>query len=338
MSPKPRNKEHRGLPRNWRFKHGAYHYRVPAGERHLWDGKTEFRLGKTLSEAHIAYGKRQAFMGAVNTMASLCDRYAREVVPHKAAATRRSNEISLQRIRSAFADNPVAAILPQHIYQYRDHIGNTKSKKAANLDLEVLSHMFTKSIEWGARGDHPMTARKVTKYRLESRRRYVDDKELVAFAQTLPPKWQLLVSLAVWTGRRKAELLNLTRGDLQDAGLVFRNVKPPYDAFTVGWSPELRGIVQGILGLRERVSALHLFHTRDGQPYIKDGGDTSGFDSIWQRHMKRWGEAGNERFTFHDLRAKRASDLSADQAQALLRHTSGQMTKRYRRKGDLVQL
>jgi integrase len=338
MSPRPRNKEHQHLPRNWRFRHGAYYYRVPAIEAHLWDGKTEYRLGKTLSEAYITFGRKSGYSGQLHTMSQLCDRYLAEVLPTKAAATRKSNQYSLQRIRYAFGDNPVEGIQPQHVYQYRDHIGKTESKKKANLDLEVLSHLFSKAIEWGARADHPMTGRKVTKFSLPARERYVSDKELVEFAATLPPKWQLLVSLAVWTGRRKAELLALTRADLGEEGIAFRNVKRRGDRFTVAWTPEIRAIVEAVLSHRERVSALHLWHTREGQPYLKEDGTTSGFDSIWQRYMRAWVEKGGERFTFHDLRAKRASDLSADQAQVLLRHTSGQMTKRYRRKGDLVRL
>ena len=55
-----RKKEHKGLPSRWRWKHGAYQYRVPSGQEHLWDYKKEFRLGKTLSEAHVVYAGRIA--------------------------------------------------------------------------------------------------------------------------------------------------------------------------------------------------------------------------------------------------------------------------------------
>lgn len=339
MSPKARSKANSGLPKNWRRRYNAFYYRVPPGEEYRWDGKKEFLLGHSLAEAHRTYADRQESAGAVQTMSQLCDRYAIEVIPHKAQATQRSNQYSLRRIRAVFGNNAVAAIQPQHIYQYRDHIGLTESKKKANLDLEVLSHLFSKSIEWGARADHPMTGRKVTKFSLKARKRYITDEELVAFAETLPAKWQLFVSLALWTGRRKAELLALTRHDVLDEGLRFTNNKREGDSFVIGWTPELRGIVQGILQHREKVSALHLFHTRQGKPYLAEGGTTTGFDSIWQRYMRRWGDAGHERFTLHDIRAKRASDLTLNQAQALLRHTTADMTqKTYRRKAEVVKL
>ena len=46
---KPRSKDHEGLPKNWRQKGNAYYYRVPKGTEAHWDGKTEFKLGDSLS-------------------------------------------------------------------------------------------------------------------------------------------------------------------------------------------------------------------------------------------------------------------------------------------------
>ena len=51
MSPRKRNGENRPLPRRWRLRRGVYWYRVPAGLEHLWDGKKEFMLGKSMTEA-----------------------------------------------------------------------------------------------------------------------------------------------------------------------------------------------------------------------------------------------------------------------------------------------
>ena len=331
--PRKRNKENRGLPERWRYTHNAYYYRVPTGEEPLWDGKRQFRLGKTLSEAHKTFSERIAPFEEVRTMAQLCDRYAAEVVPDKAPATQRSNLYSLQRIRRVFLHNPVMGIQPSHIYQYKDRIGKSGSKKTANLDLEVLSHMFTKAIEWGVRNDHPMTNKKVVKYSLPSRKRYVTDEELIRFASILPLKWQLYISLKVWTGRRKGELLRVRLSDLTTAGIRFVNNKEPYDSFIVEWTPEIRRIVDSIATLKRPIASMYLFATREGQPYIKPDGSTSGFDSIWQRYMRSALDEGviQERFTEHDLRTKRASEMSLQDAQALLRHTSPNTTRRHYR-------
>ena len=50
-----------------------------------------------------------------------------------------------------------------------------------------------------------------------------------------------------------------------------------------------------------------------------------------RRVQRPWGSAGNERFTWHDLRAKALTDTDAQggDAQALAGHASAQMTQRY---------
>ena len=55
MAPRKRNSENRPLPERWRFKHGAYYYRVPPGLEASWDGKKEFRFkinGSLLSRSY----------------------------------------------------------------------------------------------------------------------------------------------------------------------------------------------------------------------------------------------------------------------------------------------
>jgi integrase len=340
MSPKKRTRDNKALPARWRYRYGAYYYRVPAGAEEHWDGKLEFRLGKTLAEAHQEYAKRIGYEDTVVRMEQLCDRYALEVVSEKAPATQKSNQYSLRRIRKTFAGNRVDAIEPRHIYSYRDHIGKTESKKKANLDLEVLSHMFTKSIQWGVRNTHPMTNKLVEKFSLGHRKVKPIQEELVAFAATLPRKWQLYLTLKLWTGRRKGELLALTRRDVLEEGLQFRNNKPPYTEFILEWEDETRAVVNEIQQLPGAIRSAHLFHTRQGQPYLKEDGTTSGFDSMWQRWMAAAIKDGRvtRRFTEHDLRKVRASSLSADQAQQLLQHTNAAMTKRYRLSPSVVSM
>ncbi len=74
---RPRSiKAHKGLPRGWRWSDGSYRYRVPKGQEHHWDGKTQFTLGKTLAEAHRVFGGRIASVdGAITTIGSQLDRY-----------------------------------------------------------------------------------------------------------------------------------------------------------------------------------------------------------------------------------------------------------------------
>ncbi len=71
MTPRKRNSENQKLPARWRFKHGAYYYRVPTGAGQHWDGKKDFRLGKTLAEAHATFAARIGYEGKVVLMDDL---------------------------------------------------------------------------------------------------------------------------------------------------------------------------------------------------------------------------------------------------------------------------
>ena len=44
---------------------------------------------------------------------------------------------------------PLAALKPRHIYQYVD---KRSAKKSAHREIEVLSHAYTKAVEWGYLG------------------------------------------------------------------------------------------------------------------------------------------------------------------------------------------
>ncbi|MCC6598463.1 MAG: tyrosine-type recombinase/integrase [Alphaproteobacteria bacterium] len=84
----------------------------------------------------------------------------------------------------------------------------------------------------------------------------------------------------------------------------------------------------------------YLICTKRGLPYYnEETGSCSGWDSIWSRFMKRALKetALKDKFTMHDLRAKCASDIKDEKdAQKLLAHANLSMTKRYRRKVDIV--
>lgn len=333
MAPKPRKKENRKLPTNWQYRYGAYYYRVPAKVRHLWDGKTEYRLGKTLAEAHAEFARRVGYEGNVTTMADLCDRYTLEVMSKKAPATQRSNQYSIGRIRQKLGHNHVIAMTSRVLYQYQDWCISEHSTKKAALDHEVLSHMFTHAIRWGAIQHHPMVNKGVVKPSTGPGRKVLPSLEdITALAATMPEKWQLYIALKVWTGRRKGELLRVKKSDLLPDGIRFIDNKNPDNEFILAWEPEVRAIVDRILKLPGTVRGMYLFSTRDGKPYIDAEGKTSGFNSIWNRYRNGAFTAGiiSVKFTEHDMRKVRASQLTADQARELLQHTNAKQTETYR--------
>lgn len=336
-----RKKENTGLPGRWRFRYGAYYYRVPLGLEHKWDNKDDFRLGSTLSEAHRVFAERIGVFENATTMSKLFDRYEFTVVPDKAAPTQKSNRISLRRLRTVFGDNDLRLIRADHCLQYREAITKSSGATSANRDLEVLSHAFSMAILWGLlpNSDHPMRGLRM-KNPKKKRQRYVTDEELDLALTVASPFLLAYIELKGLTGLRKGDILRIQLSDIKSDGI---HVTPHKTADSTGRkktiprTPDIEQAITAIMALRGKVSGLYLFCTRAGAPYIDADGVTSGFDSVWQRFMKKVVGLGVPRFTEHDLRAKVASDANKVHAQALLDHSTSVMTETYRRKAEVVQ-
>ena len=340
MTPKPRNNENKGLPARWRHKHGAYYYRVPDGLSELWDGKKEFRLGTSLNEAYRAWSQRLELHSEAKTMAELLDRYTYEVIQDKSPKTQASNRISIRKLKPVFGHMPISFVKPMHIYKFRDLRGKD-GKTAANRDLEVLSHAFTKAIEWGICEHHPMKG-KVRKFSTPPRTRYVEDWEIQEVLKVASKFLTSYIYLKLMTGLRRGDLLSIKLSDITEDGI---HVTPRKTQNSTGkkliieMTPELSELLNNIRKSAKKINSIWIFHTREGQPYIKDDGSANAFDSLWQRFMAKCLDktAIKERFTEHDLRAKVSSDAEIEHAQKLLGHASREMTERvYRRKAETI--
>lgn len=358
MAPVKRNSENKGLPARWTLRHGAYYYRVPPGLESLWDGKAYFQLGKTLPVAYKAWSDRIGSTGTKShTIGQLLDRYALEVVPTKSFRTQEGNQLALKKLRSVFGDMPLASITPQMIYQYvdkrsikaKDDKGRLRGGKiTAHREIEVLSHAFTKAVQWGYVNNHPFKL----EVRLEGekpRTRYVEDWEIVE-ALALPATKrkggvemvQAYIRLKLLTGMRRGDLLKLAMTDIRDDGI---HVTPSKTKDSTGrsiiyqWTPALRASIDLAKSKRPVLSPF-LFCNRMGKCYVNEKGFANGWDSLWQRFMVRvlLETKVTDRFTEHDIRAKCASDADTlEHAQAMLAHADSKTTDRiYRRKPEKV--
>ena len=171
----------------------------------------------------------------------------------------------------------------------------------------------------------------------------MEDWEVTETLKVASPFIRAYIRLKLLIGLRRGDLLSIKISDLKDDGI---HITPRKTAHSTGkkmiieWTDELRSSVDEVIGLRKKVLSIWLFHTNKGQPYIKANGTANGFDSIWQRFMKKAINQTSlvEKFTEHDLRAKVASDTTIGHAQSLLGHSSNEITERiYRRKPKSVK-
>lgn len=350
--PKPRGKENRGLPKRWQHTHGAYYYRVPAGDEDRWGGKRRFRLGATLPEAYKTWGERFGKVDAIRTLDHAFDRYVLEVVPAKGVKTQTSNGYALKRLRPVFGGMPITALKPHHVYQYFDR---RTHKTAAHREIEVLSHVYTKLVEWGMLTAHPFKneVRLDGARALKARTRYVDDWEIIECLNLAPFRkkgsvlmCQAYIRLKLLTGLSQGDMLRLRVGDhLREDGIHVQRHKTKdttgkRTVYEYSKVPERKAAVEEAIRARPALSPF-LFCNRRGEGYLNEAtGNASGFKSMWQHFMTRVLKETtvSEHFTEHDLRAKAGSDAeSLEKARALLQHANVSTTLAiYRRKPERV--
>jgi len=357
--PRKRLDKNKGLPTRWRQAHGAYYYQVPPGLENYWDGKKTFRLGKTLPEAYREWALRLDSDSSTQTVGQLLDRYLLRVVPTKAPKNQTLNKLWIKQLRIVFGELPITPFPPKFVYKYVDMRSKKKKgengrvtggRTAALREVEVLSHAYTKAVEWGIIDRHPFKG----EVRLDGekpRDRYIEDWEVLEMLALEGPRKKGSVSaihayirLKLMTGMARSDLLRLTANNIKDDGVHIQRHKT---AESTGkrtiyvWTPELRDAIELAKATRPALSSF-LFCNRKGEGYIDEStGESHGWDSMWQRFVDRVLKETKitERFTEHDLRAKCASDAETlDHARALLSHADARTTEAiYRRKPEVVK-
>lgn len=317
---------------------------------HAWDGKKLFPLGSALPTAYTKWAEKMGSLNKVTTVGDLLDRYAIQVIPTKAIKTQVDNKHQVARVRAVFGHMPLTSIKPQMIYAYAD---KRAAPRAAKLEIALLSHAYTKAVEWGYIAKHPFKG-EVRLAGSKVRTRYVEDWETDAALALEPVREgdatemiQAYIEIKLLTGMSKGDLLRLEpKRHFTDRGIEIKRHKSKASKGTIyEWFPELRAAVDRALKARPKKVDIspYLFCTRRGEGYFNEAtGKPDGFDSCWQRFMDRLLAQGvvKERFTEHDLRAKAASDAEdAEQARKMLSHADVKMTNRvYRRLPDVVTM
>jgi len=309
------------LPSRVYLDHGRYFYVDP--ETGQW-----LNFGSTLSEMYRNYAEVIGDDRPLQTMADVLRRYQTEVVPKKAEKTQEENGRAIKRLENAFGHMRPQDITPGDVYAYRDRRGR-KTEFGANRDIEVLSHAYSKAIEWNAADHNP--CRYVRKFPEPKRRRYVRDDEYQAVYELAAPTVQVAMDLAVLTALRRGDILSLTRDNLTDEGIYIHTSKTKKDLL-IEWSDELRAVVDRAKRLPPQVRK-PIIPTRRGKAYTGQG-----FAAIWQQLMAKAVKQGIERYQFRDLRAKSASDDTLEAATQRLGHADPRITENvYRRKPRRVR-
>lgn len=302
------------LPQRVYLRSGSYYFVRPDGK---W-----IRLGRTEADMYQALGR---LLGETSgTLTDLFGRYRREVLLRKAPRTQKDQGRQLARLDAVFGHMQPDQVRSSDIAAFLD---TYPGPVQANRHVALLSHVYTKLIRWGIAERNPCTG--VERNKEKPRDRYVTDDEFWAVWEMAPRHIQLLMELAYWTGQRLGDLVRLELADCRDDGIHITQGKTGRRiiiAYSLVLDDILKRAQAGVASIR------WLIRRPDGQPYT-----LSGVSSAWQRLQRAALADGAivERFTFHDIRAKSASDHPDG---SHLGHTNPATLRRfYRRRPELVR-
>jgi len=282
-------KQRKDLPSRVYFKHGSYYF---VDTKNKWHP-----LGKNFQEAIVKYAEINAKPSPLRTIGQIIDRYIKDIIPTKAPRTQQDNIREIILLRKVFGHMRPDEVTPQDVYAYMD----ARPPIRANREKALFSHIFTKAIRWGAADTNP--CRFVARNPEKPRVRYINDDEFLAVYGMAPIMIQVAMKLALLTGLRQRDILDLqVRNWTKDGLMVTTNKTGKVLLFER--TPELIEAINAAKSMREGFTSLYLICTEKGQPY-----SSSGFKSIWGRVMKKAIEDKNiERFQWRDIRAKTGSE------------------------------
>lgn len=271
---------------------------------------------------------------------------ADELINFKRDATRKEYEGRIKRLRLAFGKmrypkNETEAMMPGFLRDVTvtKHLhANRERGPSANKDIQLLSRMFRLArVRWGLTTYNPC---ELIEYLPESPRdQYVSDKRYADIYNAASPILQCMLEISTQTGAREGMIFDIRLRDFDEKQIELRVSKKRndkgFETKVYEMTPDLWKALTRARELRKKnrggavsLPADFLFITKQGKPYSKES-----FKTLWRKVRVELGLKPRE-VTFHDMRAKAASDASSDlAAQELLHHEDVKVTKRvYRRK------
>lgn len=255
-----------------------------------------------------------------HTVNEILDKFVAEYIPTLGERTQKDYAYHVRTLRHWFGHRLADELKARDFREFMAISGRGKIQR--NRQLAVLSCAFSEAVgRWYMMERNP--CRDVKRHPSKPRTRYVTNEEFESFRASAPWRIRLAMDLALLTGQRQGDVLRLRWAQVnRDAGLIFVQQAKTGKRLAIRITPAVQEVLEHCAALG--VPGETVIRKRKGGAYSSEG-----FRAVWQRLMKAWVKRGNQRFTFHDLRAKSASDSETiDAAYQRLGHTSIAMTRR----------
>ncbi len=258
-------------------------------------------------------------------LSEIINLYCSEILPRKRPNSQKSQSQQLAFWNKHLGDKEANTIQPIDVIKTRALIKGSDSTK--NCYIAALSHCFTIAVkEFGLMDKNPIA--KISNLKNpRGRVRYLNDEErkalLIATEESANPYLHLIVLLALSTGARKMEIMNLTWSDVDlDKKLIYLHETKNGDIRTL---PIINKVYDLLLEHFKQSNGILLFPSNISADKPID------VRTPFEEALKR---ANIKDFHFHDLRHSCASYLamngaSLNEIAEVLGHKTLAMVKRY---------
>ncbi|MFQ5956945.1 MAG: tyrosine-type recombinase/integrase [Candidatus Brocadiales bacterium] len=236
----------------------------------------------------------------------------------------RTKRYFIKQLVERFGTLPLNSFNALTVEKYQTELLKEVKPATVNRRISCLKHMFKKAYEWELVSEHVLNKVRSVKLLKEppGRLRYLSQEEIQTLVDACVPHLRPIVIVAVHTGMRLGEILNLKweQVDLKH-GFILLDVTKSGGRREIPINATLRATLDT---LPRGPESLYLFANKDGNPYQR----------VKRSFVTACKRAGIRDFTFHDLRHTFASQMvmagvDIRTVQELLGHKTLTMTVRY---------
>lgn len=234
------------------------------------------------------------------TVNELIDRYERDGMSKLADSTAKDYGRHLARLREVFGSRVVGQLVRADIEAFLRVPDVARGAVQRNKHISVLSSVLVQAMKWGW-VTHNVCSN-VRRNVSGKQKRNLTEQEFEGVRKLAPTRTRAAMDLAMFTRQPQNNVLTLRWDQVDDHVIRFRDPKVR-DKAKRKVEIEITSEIRLVLDECRKLSGNSEYVISKNKKWGGGRYTNDGFRAIWQRLMRKWERRGNDRFTFHDIRA-----------------------------------